>query len=138
MDISSIGQASVLHTAVADVGATRERVRRGRLLRLIAVLLNVAGWMWVRALTGHSPLPAIPTIPPEYRDYVPAILLIGSLGLSVLRPLIMGGRSPHVLYRPSELDTTLADVKGAGVVVDEGKKKQKKNFLPPPHTPPLH
>ena len=29
------------------------------------------------------------------------------------------GRSPHVLYRPSEIDVSLDDVKGARVVVDE-------------------
>ncbi|MGH9115343.1 MAG: AAA family ATPase, partial [Acidimicrobiales bacterium] len=34
-------------------------------------------------------------------------------------PLLAAGRSPHVLYRPEEIDVRLADVKGAGVVVEE-------------------
>ena len=34
-------------------------------------------------------------------------------------PLLMAGRSPHVLYRPEELGMTLADVVGADVVVEE-------------------
>jgi ATP-dependent Zn protease len=119
MELESIGQASVLQTAVADVGATRERVRRSRLTKLAAVLLPTALWMWIRTLTGNPVRFGIPAVPVQYRDYVPAMLLIGILGLAMLLPLMAAGRSPHVLYRPSELDVSLDDVKGAGVVVDE-------------------
>ena len=34
-------------------------------------------------------------------------------------PLLMAGRSPHVLYRPEEVGITLADVVGADAVVEE-------------------
>ena len=34
-------------------------------------------------------------------------------------PLVGMGRSPHVMYHPSEIDVSLNDVKGAQVVVDE-------------------
>src|SRR2546423_977247 len=122
MDLSTIGQSSVLEAAVADVATPGARVRRGRLGRVAVGLAPIAGWMWLRVLTGHSALPGFPSIPPEYRDYVPAMVLIVILGMSVLLPLVMGGRSPHVLYRPGELDVSLDDVKGAGVVVDEAIK----------------
>jgi ATP-dependent Zn protease len=39
--------------------------------------------------------------------------------LSMVFMLVGAGRSPHVLYRPEELDVRLSDVKGAGVVVEE-------------------
>jgi cell division protease FtsH len=34
-------------------------------------------------------------------------------------PLLGAGRSPHILYRPSEIDVRFEDVRGAGLVVDE-------------------
>ncbi|MGH9028732.1 MAG: AAA family ATPase, partial [Acidimicrobiales bacterium] len=44
------------------------------------------------------------------------------LGAAVLLPLLGAGRSPHVLYRPNEIDIRFSDVKGAGMVVDEAVK----------------
>ena len=34
-------------------------------------------------------------------------------------PLLGAGRSPHILYRPNEIDVRFDDVRGAPVVVDE-------------------
>jgi ATP-dependent Zn protease len=50
---------------------------------------------------------------------MPLLLLVVILGAAVLGPLLGAGRSPHVLYRSSEIDTSLDDVKGIPVVVDE-------------------
>src|SRR3954447_23277899 len=75
--------------------------------------------MWVRYVMGNPVRPGLPTVPPQFRDYLPAIGLIAILGLAMLLPLMAAGRSPHILYRASELDVSLDDVKGAGVVVDE-------------------
>ena len=33
--------------------------------------------------------------------------------------MLLMGRSPHVMYRPSEISTTLDDVVGLGIVKDE-------------------
>jgi len=41
------------------------------------------------------------------------------LGAAVLLPFLGAGRSPHVLYRSSEIETSMADVKGMPVVVEE-------------------
>src|SRR5881397_3619360 len=119
MEISSIGQSQVLRSAAADVGATRERVRRRRLRRLGTLLIIVALWFWTRLLSGHPVSPGFPSIPPQMRDYLPAMGLIALLGIAVLLPLMGAGRSPHVLYRASEIDVSLDDVKGADVIVDE-------------------
>ena len=119
MEISRIGQGSVLQTAVADVGVTRERVRRSRLVRLAVLLTPVAAVLVLRALAGHTITPGMPSLPAGLHDYLPALGLITILGIAVLLPLMGAGRSPHVLYRASEIDISLDDVKGAGVVVEE-------------------
>src|SRR3954464_5494055 len=41
------------------------------------------------------------------------------LGAVLVVPMLGAGKSPHVLFRPSEIDVSMADVKGAGIVVDE-------------------
>ena len=50
---------------------------------------------------------------------MPLLLLVVILGAAVLLPMLGAGRSPHVLYRSSEIDTSLDDVKGMPVVVEE-------------------
>jgi ATP-dependent Zn protease len=60
-------------------------------------------------------MPSLP-IPAEL---VPGFLLVLVLGLVMGVPLLGAGRSPHVLYRSSEIDVSLDDVKGMPVVVDE-------------------
>src|SRR5204863_114762 len=55
-------------------------------------------------------------LPPEL---VPGLLLIVLFAFVIGVPLVAAGRSPHILYRPSEIDVAMSDVKGAGVVVEE-------------------
>ncbi|MDP9402714.1 MAG: AAA family ATPase [Actinomycetota bacterium] len=118
MELNKLGQAQVLRSAAADVAVSRERARRRRLLKLEAVLLPLMVWMWARVLIGDPVsvgLPRIP-IPPEF---LPGVVLIVVLVAVIVLPMVAAGRSPHVLYRPSEIDVSLDDVKGAGVVVEE-------------------
>ena len=117
MDLKSIGQAGVLKSAAADVAVSRERARQHRLFRLTILLSPVAIWMWLRLMAGNPvkfglSLP----IPP---DLLPAVILMVVLCAALLLPLLGAGRSPHVLYRPSELTTSFNDVKGMPVVVEE-------------------
>jgi ATP-dependent Zn protease len=116
----------VLRTGTADVAVAREKNRRFRLWRVAFVLAPLAAWAVVRALdTPHGVLggnalsPGLPHISPELRSYLPALGIMTLLGLVLLVPLLGAGRSPHVLYRASEIDVSLDDVKGAGVVVEE-------------------
>ena len=119
VEISSIGSSSVLRSAAADVGATRETMRRRRLARMGVLLAPLAGWLWWRMVTGDPVSPGVPHLPAGMKDYLPAIGLMVILGIAVFLPLLGAGRSPHVLYRSSELDVSLDDVKGAGVVEEE-------------------
>jgi len=41
------------------------------------------------------------------------------VGAVMVVPMLVSGRSPHVRYRPDEIDVKLADVKGTPVVVEE-------------------
>jgi ATP-dependent Zn protease len=61
----------------------------------------------------------LPDLGPELTSYLPALALVVLLGAAVLVPMVGAGRSPHVLFRSSEIETSLDDVKGATVVKDE-------------------
>jgi len=113
------GGGSALLRNGADVGRTRERTRHRRVARLAGVLAAVASLLWVRILTGHPVHWGLPRVPSGLGPYIPAVALIMILGVAVLLPLVGAGRSPHVLYRPGDVDLRLDDVKGAGVVVEE-------------------
>ncbi len=136
MELSSLGHAGVLRTATADVAVAREKVRQRRLRRLVTVLALVGVAVIGKALYGlvlfragkfvgaaaafrHPLGVGMPHLPAGASTYAPAFFLILILGCAVLLPLIGAGRSPHVLYRPDEIDVSLADVRGAEVVVDE-------------------
>ena len=110
---------TVLRTS--DVTAERERSRRRRtvslLLAVIAVVLAVDGVLVL--LSAHVVhLPGI-HVPRYDLELIPGGLLVGVLLVVIAAPLLMAGRSPHVLYRPEEIGISLADVVGAEVVVDE-------------------
>jgi ATP-dependent Zn protease len=109
----------VLGRGAADVARLRERNRRRRLARLLWVLGVVATWLWWRMLDGApSPLRR-PSLTGTWGMMLPQLLLVGILAVVLLLPLLTAGRSPHVRFRPSEIDVSFADVKGMGVVLEE-------------------
>jgi cell division protease FtsH len=120
--LDTLGRTDVISAAGTDVGVTRERVRQRRLAVLALVLLAVAAWLFVRAIVLHHGALGFPHVPSSALPYLPAAVLILILGTAVLLPLLGAGRSPHVLYRPNEIDVRFSDVKGAGMVVDEAVK----------------
>lgn len=130
MQLAALGSASVLRDA--DVMASRERSRQARFRGLLVVLVVVGVPVIGRTAAGvvryvqgnyaaaggdfHWPHPGIPS---SYAPYVPGLLLVVLLAVVMGGPLLMAGRSPHVLYRPEELGIGLADVVGADAVVEE-------------------
>jgi len=119
MDLQSLKQNHLLKGATADVARSRERSRQRRLFRIALALGFICVWMWNRVIDGQSALPGRPHLNPAIAQAMPLLLLVVVLGAAVLLPFLGAGRSPHVLYRSSEIDTSLADVKGMPVVVDE-------------------
>ncbi len=130
MELAALGSVSVLRDA--DVVASREKARQNRLRRLLIALVVVAVpvvgrstaglWRYLQgnyiAAAGDFRWPH-PGIPASFLPYLPGLILIVLLGAVMAGPLLMAGRSPHVLYRPEELGVTLADVVGADAVVEE-------------------
>ncbi|MGF1662746.1 MAG: AAA family ATPase [Kineosporiaceae bacterium] len=100
----------------ADVGRTRERQRQRRLLRIAVVLAVPLGWFWGRLLAGEPPL----VQPPRVDPFLAVIVVFFTLMLGVmLATTVVASRSPHVTYRPEDLDVGLSDVVGLGPVRDE-------------------
>jgi ATP-dependent Zn protease len=114
-----LGQVGALGSAMADVAVQRERNRLQRLRRTALVLGLVAAWLLLRLVSGNPVVFGRPQLPAGLIAYMPAMVLVVVLGAAVLVPMIGAGRSPHIAYRAGEIDITLDDVKGAGVVVDE-------------------
>jgi cell division protease FtsH len=130
MEALSLARSDVLRHA--DVSAAAEAARQRRLRRFAIVLGLIATPLVIRAVVGglryangdlkgaaaafRWPLPHLPA---GAATYVPSAVLILVLIVVLAIPLLGAGRSPHVLYRPEELDTRLADVKGSAVVVEE-------------------
>ncbi|MGH2810194.1 MAG: AAA family ATPase, partial [Actinomycetota bacterium] len=115
-DLEMLGDTHVLRTSTADVAAAREVARKARWGRA-GVLLGLIGlFLWTRVMAGR---PLVPSLPDGFADFVPVLFLVGILTAVLILPLLAAGRSPHVLYRPSEIDVSLDDVKGMGVVMDE-------------------
>lgn len=100
----------------ADVGRAREEARQRRLLHLAYVLAPIMVWMLHRALTEKSFFPAFPSVDPIY-IIVAAFFLIMLLSLGLTH--VVGGKSPHITYRPEQIDIKLDDVKGLEPLKEE-------------------
>jgi cell division protease FtsH len=113
--LSSVGGSSPLRGA--DVGAARERTRRRRLWGIAALLTPLMVWLWWRILTG-DPVgpPSMPTIDPLY---LMAGLFFLVLLLIIVVSSVGGGRSPHIVVRPEQIEVGLDDVVGIDVVKAE-------------------
>ena len=114
-----LGGRDVLALSQADVLAVRERNRRRRLIWLSAIVGTPATLLWYRILDGRPfNVFAVPDVGGDPLVWVPALMLTALLAVVFLAPLA-GQRSPHVMYRPEQIDVSLDDVKGLGPVVDE-------------------
>ena len=103
-----------------DVAQLRERRRRRRLARLAAVLLVPVGWLVFRWAVGDPVgTPVLPAVDPLY-------LMSGAFFLvliaTMLSTTLVAGRSPHVVYRPEQIDVRLADVKGLAPVTEDVRR----------------
>jgi len=103
----------------ADVGASRERSRRRRLLGLFLLLLVPALYLWSRVVQGNAfdiTNLTLPTIDPLM--LIPGLFFLSLIGVLVFST-VGAGRSPHVTYRPEQIDVTLDDVIGIDNVKDD-------------------
>ena len=114
-ELSRLHGTEILRGGQADVATFRERARQRRIRRLTLLLWGVAAWMSLRLMWDQPLLPALPIS----EQLVPSFIIVGLLSLVLLVPMVAAGRSPHVLYRPHDIDTGLDDVVGCDVVREE-------------------
>jgi cell division protease FtsH len=107
---------SVLSMRSADVGVSRENSRRRRWIRLAVVVLAIAFALSWRASTSAGSLFPVPHLDPLLLAPVAffALLIVLLLGQQ-----IGAARSPHVTYRPEQIDTRLDDVVGIDGVKED-------------------
>ena len=102
-----------------DVGRAREAARRTRLRRLAIVLGIPGAYLWYRIVSGRPvnffTLPSLPNDP--YLYLLPTLLIV--VLIAVIAMPLASGRSPHLEYRPEQIDIGLEDFKGLDVVVEE-------------------
>ncbi|MCU1456792.1 MAG: ATP-dependent Zn protease [Actinomycetia bacterium] len=119
MDVRELGRSDVLSGATGDVARHRERYRLRRIARIGVVLALVVAFFVYRLATGNPVQFGLPTLPSWITDYgVMWVFILVIIG-GALAPMLFAGRSPHVLYRPSEISVGFDDVVGIGVVKDE-------------------
>ena len=103
--------------AGGDVGRNREDLRRKRLWRVAKWVGVPAAALWWRILAGHGiNFFQWPSVDPMWMFIIAMIVVL--VGATVL-PFLIFGRSPHVMYRPEQIDVTLNDVVGIDGVKDE-------------------
>src|SRR3990172_2916623 len=100
------------------VPARRELARLRRLRKLGLILAVVAAFMWSRILSGRGPLPTI-SLGDDAVFWLPVLVIISLLAAVMILPMLGQGRSPHVAYRPEQIEVGFQDVKGLGKVVVE-------------------
>ena len=122
MDVSKgVAESGVLDLSNidggADVGRSREELRRSRLLRIVVLAGLPTVYLWYRILSGH-PINLL-TFP-----HVDPLVVVPMLFFAMLVAVLGGqffftGKSPHTVVRPEQIDVRLADVVGIDVVKDE-------------------
>ena len=106
-----------LRAESADVGASRERQRRRRLINIIVFVGLPTAFLWWRIIDG-SPINFLQMPEIDWLLVVP-ILFFSLLIVVLLGSSVVAGRSPHLLYRPEQIDVRLADVKGIDGVKED-------------------
>lgn len=88
--------------------------------------LFVGTWLWWhgRVQAGNAVLlwPFDIHVSSRLAALIPSIVLMGVLVLVLAVPMVGSGRSPHILYRPEDIQTGLDDVVGADTVVEEVRR----------------
>jgi len=110
---------SPIRRGAHDIALDRERMRRRRVYRLAAVVLLAEVYVIVSALLGRDIVPAMPAIDPLV--LVP-VLFFAALLLLMVGMQVGTARSPHVVYRPEQVDVRLSDVIGIEPVKEDVRR----------------
>jgi cell division protease FtsH len=103
-----------------DVVQAREQRRLRRFRRIAIVLGPVSAFLVFRLISGNPVgLPTLPSVDPIYlmTGTFFAVLIFSLVGSTAL-----SGRSPHVLFRPEQMDVRMSDVKGLAPVTEDVRR----------------
>lgn len=112
-------QTSSIRIALHDIAVDRERLRRHRVYRLAAVVIAVEVYLIAMPLTGRSAIPALPAIDPLV--VAPVLFFVALLAL-LIGSQVLTGRSPHLTFRPEQMDVTLDDVIGIDPILEDVRR----------------
>ncbi|WP_246247916.1 AAA family ATPase, partial [Cellulomonas septica] len=110
---------SPIRKGAHDIALDRERMRRRRVYRLAAVVLAAEAYVIVSALLGRDPLPSLPAVDPLI--LVP-VLFFAAMLLLLVGTQVGSARSPHLTYRPEQVDVRLDDVIGIDPVKEDVRR----------------
>ena len=110
---------SPIRQGAHDIAIERERMRRRRVYRLAAVVLAVEAWVVVGSLQGW---PLLPQLPPVDPFLVTIVVFFVAMLLIVVLTTVGTSRSPHLVYRPEQVDVTLDDVIGIDPVKEDVRR----------------
>ena len=105
---------------VRNVAQARENRRLRRLWWIATIGLALNTLLWVKLLAGNPVgWPHLPSVDPLY-------LMSGGFFLVLIVTLVgttvVAGRSPHIVYRPEQLDVRMSDVKGLAPVSEDVRR----------------
>ncbi|PZS31879.1 MAG: ATPase [Pseudonocardiales bacterium] len=114
---SQFSGRSVVSAGRVDVGIAREQHRRRRLWVLAVVLAIPTAYLFWRLADGRPfNVFAVPKV--DWVVITPILFFVALIGFAVVYYAV-SGRSPHVVYRPEQIDVRLADVVGIDAVREE-------------------
>jgi ATP-dependent Zn protease len=87
-------------------------------MRLAALLAAILGYMVIRELHGKPMLP-FTGFGPDAATWLPGMILVVLLGAVLVIPMVLSGRSPHVMIRPEHIEVGLDQITGLDGQVDE-------------------
>lgn len=102
-----------------DIAVERDRVRRRRFYRFAAVVLLVEAYLISMPLLGRPVVPPLPAIDPFL---LVIVVFFGLMLVLVLGTQVVASRSPHLTYRPEQVDVTLDDVIGIDPVKEDVRR----------------
>ena len=114
-ELERLHGTEILRGGQADVAVSRENARMRRIRRLTIAMWGVALWLALRLMWSEPMLPTISINP----QLAPSLIIVVLLMCVLLLPMWAAGRSPHMLYRPHDIEIGLDDVVGCDVVREE-------------------
>ncbi|WP_019135317.1 AAA family ATPase [Cellulomonas massiliensis] len=110
---------SPIRLGAHDIALDRERMRRRRVYRLAAVVILAEVWVVTAAVLGVPVLPVVPAIDPFL---LTVVLFFVLMIVVVLGTQVGSSRSPHLTYRPEQVDVRLDDVVGIDPVKEDVRR----------------